>query len=311
MAPSALHGINGRPLWIVNVGAEYKRSGGVGPRTIAAALRRSGYDAKYINLGGHRVLEFVEDTLPRIPADAILGLSAISGAPLKRSLELARSLRRRRPDVAVLWGGPHCSAFGELTATSDLADYVAVGDADFLLVSLLSGAHRDVKTQLRISRNGRHCYLLHESKYRSLDDLPILPDYFGKDDLVYRAKRAGEYVVTYETYISRGCFRACTFCYNNMANQRRRYHLRSPTHLSKELNAIGKLGVQCLKFLDDTFPLSMSHLSVVEGWARSLPQPPTIVCELQVAQVLRYGYRLEKLARICLGLGNTVISSIS
>lgn len=64
----------------------------------------------------------------KITADTIIvGVSVMSGTPIRSALEISRWVKRRHPDVRVVWGGPHATFNGREILAEPSVDYVVSG----------------------------------------------------------------------------------------------------------------------------------------------------------------------------------------
>jgi radical SAM superfamily enzyme YgiQ (UPF0313 family) len=64
-------------------------------------------------------------------ADALLvGVTVLTGRPLKDALEMSRAVKASRPDLPVLWGGWHPSLFPRQCLTDPAVDAVVIGQGE-------------------------------------------------------------------------------------------------------------------------------------------------------------------------------------
>jgi len=89
---------------------------------LASYISSKGYECKIID---ERLNKLGEAEVKRA---GLVGMSTMSGAQLSCAIRTARMIRQIRPDVPIVWGGAHPTAFPEQTAQSDLVDCVVKGE---------------------------------------------------------------------------------------------------------------------------------------------------------------------------------------
>jgi radical SAM superfamily enzyme YgiQ (UPF0313 family) len=103
---------------------------------LASALDRRRYEPVIVDgrLDADPVARLVDET-----RDALaLGVSVLTGAPLRDALLVTRAVRRARPDLPVIWGGWHPSLFARECVEQEPAVEVAVsGQGEVTLAELL------------------------------------------------------------------------------------------------------------------------------------------------------------------------------
>src|SRR6266404_4149831 len=153
-----------------------------------------------------------------------------------QTAELVATLKRLRPAVTIILGGPEVSYEVEAQTIAQLADYVITGEADLKFAEVCGQIFAGNPPQTKIIAA----------------DLPdfsqlVLPYHlYNEEDIAHR-------VVYVEA--SRGCPFTCEFCLSSLDIPMR----QAP--LDKLINQLGKLierGVKQFKFVDRTFNLNIS-----------------------------------------------------
>jgi radical SAM superfamily enzyme YgiQ (UPF0313 family) len=178
----------------------------------------------------------------------VIGLSTMCGTyPL--SLRIAREVKRIRPDILVVLGGPQASVVDEATLEAfPFIDIVVRGEAEEsfpqLLNALDTGSSLDsivgitFRDGRRIVRNPNAPVIM------DLDPLP-LPAFH-----LYSRMKDCRYI---PIEIGRGCPFACTFCSTNDFF-RRRFRLKSPALVIEQMcNLEEKYGVSSFELVHDMF----------------------------------------------------------
>jgi radical SAM superfamily enzyme YgiQ (UPF0313 family) len=152
------------------------------------------------------------------------------------SLELVANLKRVRPDVRVILGGPEVSHEVEQQEITRLADYVITGEADL--------AFAEVCEKLLAGRR-----LLQKVIAAELPDVAKLAlpyDLYDAQDVAHR-------VIYVEA--SRGCPFRCEFCLSSLDVPVRNFPLES---FLAEMGKLFDRGVRQFKFVDRTFNLNLN-----------------------------------------------------
>ena len=178
-----------------------------------------------------RPTDIVEALLARNPKILGLGIYIWNVAP---ATEVVATLKRVRPDITVILGGPEVSYEGESQPIVQLADYVIAGEADLkfaeVCAQLLAGERPITKTI--------------PAGLPEFSQLALPYDLYDDQDIAHR-------IIYVEA--SRGCPFSCEFCLSSLDIPVRQASLPS---LFDALQRLLDRGVKQLKFVDRTFNLS-------------------------------------------------------
>jgi anaerobic magnesium-protoporphyrin IX monomethyl ester cyclase len=172
-----------------------------------------------------RAYEKCEHYLKTHPVD-LVGISSMTGA-INCALRLARMAKAR--GAYVVMGGYHPSALPRDVLASPDVDAVVIGEGELTFRDLvLNGPSRNVKG-LAFKENGEVVVNEPRELIENLDALPhplrsIRPP---------RADDPGDQYCIDTVYTSRGCFRRCAFCANDVINKT--WRARSPENVVEEL----------------------------------------------------------------------------
>ena len=196
--------------------------GGLRPR---AALRE--FD---IN---QRPIEIVEALLAENPKIIGLGVYIWNVSP---TTEVVCMLKRIRPDITIILGGPEVSFEVEQQPVVRQANYVITGEADLkfaeVCAALLAGKRPATK--------------IIPSEVPDLNQLAAPYDLYDERDVAHR-------IIYVEA--SRGCPFTCEFCLSSLDVPVRQFPLPS---LLKNLEELMNRGVRQFKFVDRTFNLNLN-----------------------------------------------------
>jgi radical SAM superfamily enzyme YgiQ (UPF0313 family) len=178
-------------------------------------------------------LDVAEIILAREPKIVGIGVYIWNATP---ATELVAALKRIRPDLCVIVGGPEVSFETEQQEITRLADYVITGEADLKFAEvceqILSG---DAPAQKVIP-----------AELPELAKLILPYDLYNADDVAHR-------VIYVEA--SRGCPFTCEFCLSSLDIPVRQFDIEL---LLGEMQKLLDRGVKQFKFVDRTFNLNIA-----------------------------------------------------
>jgi anaerobic magnesium-protoporphyrin IX monomethyl ester cyclase len=248
-----------------------------GLRTLSAVLREAGHTTQVLcmpDFAGdgesfHTVmdavrypLEVVDQMLDIIKDADLVGITLMTHY-FDSARQLTEAIRARYPHIRIIWGGFHPSVRPDECIAH--ADYVAVGDAEDLLMELVACMDRGQEELGHIDslvwRRGSDVVRNRSGTLeQELDDYPV-PD-FSRDghyilfegalkpvtrDLLRRYLQNGTISrmfgkIGYQTMTGRGCPHACTYCgnsfYRDLYKRQRYVRYRSVDHVIKELEDV-------------------------------------------------------------------------
>jgi radical SAM superfamily enzyme YgiQ (UPF0313 family) len=217
---------------------------------IGSALDRRRYDV--IVVDGR----LDEDPLPRLiaeTADAVcLGVTVLTGAPIRDALRVSRAIKAARPALPVVWGGWHPSLFPGATLDDPAIDVAVFGQGELTfaeLVDRLADGAGPAGCQGTSIRAGRDVVTHDARPLRDVNDLPAhdytlipLERYFA-----LKRRRQIDYIS------SQGCRFRCTFCADPTVYGRSWSGLE-PERIGGELAAIhARQPFDDVAFQDETF----------------------------------------------------------
>lgn len=176
-------------------------------------------------------LEVLDAIVSRNPKIVGLGIYIWNVEPATR---LVAALKRLRPDILVVLGGPEVSFEVEEQPIVQLADYVITGEGDLAFASLCRS----------LLDGSRPTDKVIAAELPRLDDLVLPYDFYFDEDIAHR-------VIYVEA--SRGCPFTCEFCLSALDIPVRQFPLEP------FLSAMQRLldrGCQAFKFVDRTFNLN-------------------------------------------------------
>lgn len=180
--------------------------------SVAAPLDKKGYDIKIIDANTEdgcieKVLGCVDDAL-------CIGITCMTGPQIKGALEMARTVKEKKPDLPVVFGGWHATILPEQTLKNRLVDIVVKGQGEDAFGEIVENLKHNrsldgikgisyKKEEMIISNEKRGVKDINETRpmpYHLLKDIEkyIYSDWYGSRILSYVS--------------SFGCPHSCGFC---------------------------------------------------------------------------------------------------
>jgi len=238
------------PIGILSLAAVVEARG-ITPRILD--LNRLHFESSWPNPHQYRRVDFCSLTVRELwPFEFdVVGLSTMcSTYPL--SLRIARELKRTRPSVTIVLGGPQASVVDISTLEAfPFVDFVVRGEAEETFPRLLDAVEgKDRLKNVRgITFRDRRRVIRNPNApvIADLDSLP-LPAFH-----LYPGMEKGHYI---PLEVGRGCPFACTFCSTNDFF-RRRFRLKSPARLLEQMTFLAQsYGVTRFDLIHDMFTVN-------------------------------------------------------
>src|SRR5262249_45122752 len=171
---------------------------------------------------------------------------------IERTLWIARELKRRRPDVRVVLGGPEITADNAWVLDTPDYDFAVIGEGEQTFAGLLLGLRGDDVPPVPVAGldvppaggTARYAPARRPAFRQPLPDLNLL----GSPYLAGILDAADEQMLLLET--TRGCVFKCKFCYYPKAYDRQ-YYLAAENILAN-LRHAGERGAREVFLLDPT-----------------------------------------------------------
>src|ERR1043166_3585296 len=214
--------------------------------TLNAKYIHAAFGLRYLlaNLGSLResacIVEFDINQRPIDVAEVLLARNPVIIGfgvyiwNVAQATEVVAAIKRIRPDITIILGGPEVSYDVETQPIVEFADYVITGEADLKFAKicrqLLSGARPSQK--------------IIPSELPDFSQIALPYDLYNDDDIAHR-------IIYVEA--SRGCPFTCEFCLSSLDIPVRQAPLPS---LLLQLQRLLDRGVKHFKFVDRTFNLN-------------------------------------------------------
>lgn len=244
----------------------------LGTAYLAGYVRTKGYsDISIIDcdIMHYSIEQAVQAVL--LPDPDVVGFSVLSSSYLS-AIEIAREIKRRKPGVAMIFGGPHPTALPDDVMKNGFVDVVCVGEGEETFHELLDAFSRnaglaDVKgilyrtTDGQVKRTARRDYIM------DLDSIPypardLLPQ--EKYDTPGSSMPPGRFKYTY-IMTSRGCPYQCVYCSSHVALGRK-VRFRSIPNIIGEIEELAtRYGIHYFRIMDDVFTIDKARVMELCG----------------------------------------------
>jgi radical SAM superfamily enzyme YgiQ (UPF0313 family) len=218
---------------------------------VGSALDTARFDVRIVD--GRLERDPVAAVLAEADDALCLGLTVLTGAPIRDALRVSRAVKALHPALPVIWGGWHPSLFPTEALAEPSVDVSVQGQGEQTFAELadqLAGgalqAHAVAGTAVRIDGQAT------AAAARPLRDLNSLPAHdYGLLPVERYFQLKGERQLDFIT--STGCFFRCAFCADPFVFKRRWTGLQPP-RIGEEVEALWhRYHFDDLAFQDETF----------------------------------------------------------
>jgi radical SAM superfamily enzyme YgiQ (UPF0313 family) len=183
-----------------------------------------------------RPVDIAEQLLARNPKIIGFGIYIWNVAP---ATEVIATLKRVRPDIIIVLGGPEVSYETDGQKIVELADHVIIGEADLKFAEVCAKILGTTESRSSLPK-------IIPSELPDFSRLALPYDLYTEDDIAHR-------IIYVEA--SRGCPFTCEFCLSSLDVPVRQAPLPA---LLDQLQRLIERGVKQFKFVDRTFNLNLN-----------------------------------------------------
>src|SRR5512140_567934 len=220
---------------------------------LASVLDREKYPVHIIDARIEKKPEAAHAKLLALLPEALcVGVSVITGTPIRDALAASRVVKAADPSLPVVWGGWHPSILPEQCLREGHADFCVKGQGELtfleLVEALSAGGGFESIEGLSYLQQGR----FQESPPRKFVDVNHFPPY---DYSLLPLERYFELKKRRQLdfYSSQGCPYRCSFCADPYVYNRRWSGLRGSRMMTDVFDAVDRYGVTEVAFQDENF----------------------------------------------------------
>jgi anaerobic magnesium-protoporphyrin IX monomethyl ester cyclase len=236
----------------------------IGLALIAAILEKEGYSVSLLDANALQLKP--EDVTKAISGADIAGITAMTPT-IGTALSIARYLKRDRPDIRIILGGPHVTLLPEETlSSSNDIDIVVRGEGDDTIIELMraleNGKPLDSIAGIVYKSDGKVVHTPDRTSNVEMDRLPC-PAYHLLPWKKYRPHPPHGMSMPFGAIVtSRGCPYRCAYCSKPVFGSR--FRAQSPERVVQEMIYLHeKFGVREIAFYDDSFTLDKERAHAI------------------------------------------------
>ena len=232
---------------------------------IGTPLSKEGYDIKIID--GNIEDDYLDKIDSQIKDALCLGITSMTGPQIKYGLIAANFVKKKYPEVPIIWGGFHPTILPEQTLFHPAVDIVVRGQGEVtfkeLIERLYNKASLDDVLGISYKENGK-IITNPERPMMNLNSLPSLnydlvdiQNYIVKTDY---ASRTLDYISSY------GCPYKCSFCAEVFVNKRHWNALTSERVVDDIKNLVKRYNINGIRLADSSFFIDIERTQkICEG----------------------------------------------
>jgi radical SAM superfamily enzyme YgiQ (UPF0313 family) len=245
-------------------------------RLVAGYIRDKGYSVDIIDAEAERLTpEIVADSVvlagTRLVCIAVYGHQpSASTQQMVDARKIAKAIKKANGDIPIIMVGGHISALPLRTIQEEPIDYACVGEGPVTIHGLLEGLLPNEEIPgLVWMRNPDDFVVNSSAPLLDLSELKgdvwsLLPmDLYKAHNWQVMGKISSRQPYA-SIYTSLGCTFACSFCCINAPFGSRKYRMRDPKDVVKEVAFLySEYGVRTIKIIDEMFVLNEKHYTAI------------------------------------------------
>lgn len=225
-----------------------------GAMALSGYLIEHGIDCKVVSTAIPGSEEEISNALSK--AD-LLGISSMSGPYLNYAISIVNNIRKIKPDLPIVWGGPHASLMGEDLISKNLADFVIKGVGERSLFLLIKGLKQKDKFSSIPGLIWKEEGVIKSNdpdKDFDINDFPKLDYSFVEEKYPFLLREEFNY------FTSRGCPFDCSYCVASVIYNRRWCSKKEEKVKLEIKEAYDKFKFKSIMFWDDNLFVDTKRL---------------------------------------------------
>ncbi|MBN1162043.1 MAG: cobalamin-dependent protein [Dehalococcoidales bacterium] len=238
----------------------------IGLALIAAILEKEGHTVSLLDANALQLKP--EDVAGAVSDAGVVGITAMTPT-IGTALYIAHYLKRDRPGIKIILGGPHATLLPEETLNSSPdIDIIVRGEGDETVIDLMraieGGQPLDNIPGISYKADGKIVHTADRTSNVDMDSLPY-PAYHLLPWKKYRPHPPHGMSMPFGAIVtSRGCPYRCAYCSKPVFGSR--FRAQNPERVVEEMAFLHrKFGVKEIAFYDDSFTLDKERAHAIAG----------------------------------------------
>lgn len=223
---------------------------------ISRILDKEGYEIKIITPVEHD--DHLKATLNEVKGAICLGITAITGYSIYDGLRVAKEVKKKYPNLPIVWGGWHPSILPKETALDENVDIVVKGQGERTFTELVHVLEKkgSLKNIFGIVYKNKNKNVIEnpDRPLESLDNFSPIPYHLIDINKYFIPVEFGKKALTY--YTSYGCPHRCIFCVEQIVNKRRWAGLSAERAADEIADMKKKYSIDSVQIIDSNFFIS-------------------------------------------------------
>ncbi len=220
---------------------------------LASVLDRDKFDVKIVDARIETSTRHAHEKVKELLKDAFcLGVSVITGTPIKDAVEISKLAKSINPHLPVVWGGWHPSILPEQCMRDGYADYCIFGQGEITFLELLEAieSNSGFEKILGLAYLDNGAFIENaERKFIDINNFPTYDYSLVPVETYFKLKGIRQI----DFYSSQGCPYRCAFCADPFVYNRRWSGLKGSRMLNDVFDIVRKYSVDDVLFQDENF----------------------------------------------------------
>lgn len=223
---------------------------------LASPLLEAGFDVSLIDAA---ITPDYEQVIARETEDALcLGVSLLTGPMIRAAVKVARDVRRRKPELPIIFGGWHPSLLPDETLRHECVDVVIRGQGELTLLEVAERLAAGTDLSGVRGASFKHAGETVHNPERPVENINRLPALaYHKVDFDAYERVRGIREVGYPSSV--GCPYACNYCTDQVFYKRRFNAYRAERVVSEVAELVERYRLEEIAFLDSNFPVDVKR----------------------------------------------------
>lgn len=226
---------------------------------VSSFLAKEGYTIKIID--AIVIPNYKSEILKEMEDSVCLGISVITGFPIKDSLDVCNEVKKKFPKKPIVWGGWHPTIIPKETIKNKFVDIVVKGYGERTFYELVKALHNGSSLKSIdgiLYKNKGEIIENNDRKIEDINSFSKMPYHLLNMDSYIKETPFSKRVLDYRS--STGCAFNCTFCAEEKMSKR----IWSGLNSKRVIKDIGylkdKYSIDSIRFMENNFFLNKKRV---------------------------------------------------